>query len=85
MTPNDEAVAADASERDLAITSDAALVRYEAKWQRKLARLQRAHPERWRVPGLSPEEVRDALTLRLIEVVRGGREAHAEYGLPSKE
>jgi hypothetical protein len=73
---------ADERDRDAAIANDAALVRYEAKWNRKLARLQRAHRERWRVPVLSEEEVRDALTLRLIEVVRDGSEraAHARAG-----
>jgi hypothetical protein len=61
---------ADERERDLAATNDTALVSYQRKWERKLARLQRAHPQRWRVPGLSDEEVRDALTLRLIEAIR---------------
>jgi hypothetical protein len=61
---------ADERERDLAAKDDAALVVYQRKWERKLARLQRAHPQRWRVPGLSDEEVRDALTLRLIEAIR---------------
>jgi hypothetical protein len=61
-------------ERDAAAGSDAALVACEASWQRQLGCLQRAHPRRWGVPGLSPEEVRDALTLRLIEAVRAGEE-----------
>jgi hypothetical protein len=63
-------VLADERDRDLAATNDAALVAYQSKWERKLARLQRAHPRRWHVPGLSDEEVRDALTLRLIEAIR---------------
>ncbi len=46
---------------------DAELARYLAAWQSALCRLQRAHPARWRVPGLSDEEVRDALILRLLE------------------
>jgi hypothetical protein len=60
----------DERERDAAVSDDAALVRYHAKWERKLSKLQRAHAQRWRVPGLSTEEVRDALTLRLVEAVR---------------
>lgn len=75
----------DERDRDLAITDDAALVRYQAKWSRKLARLQRAHPGRWRVAGWSDEEVRDVLTLRLIEVVRGDRAAHACFVRPEME
>ena len=43
------------------------LVSYVAKWERSIARMQRAHPARWSVRGWSPEEVRDALTLRLVE------------------
>jgi hypothetical protein len=37
------------------------------QWDRKLRRLQRAHPERWHVATWSDDEVRGALTLRLIE------------------
>lgn len=75
----------DERDRDLAITDDAALVRYQAKWSTRLARLQRAHPARWHVAGWSDEEVRDALTLRLIEVVRGDRAAHARFVRPGME
>lgn len=71
--------AADARERDDAARDDAALVSYQQKWQRRLLRLQRSYPARWRVPGLSDEEVRDALTLRLIEVVRGDRALYQQY------
>jgi hypothetical protein len=46
------------------------LVAYEAKWQKKLVKLQRTYPARWRVAGLSDEEVRALLTLSLIEAVR---------------
>jgi hypothetical protein len=74
-----EPYGADVRERDAAVCSDAALVSYQQKWQRRLLRLQRSYPARWRVPGLSDEEVRDALTLRLIEVVRGDRALHQEY------
>lgn len=63
-------VLAEERERQLASRDDAALVRYLARWEQALCRLQRAHPQRWHVPGLSEEEVRDALTLRLFEAVR---------------
>jgi hypothetical protein len=56
--------------RNLAVTSDAALVAYEDKWRRRLIALQRAHPGRWCVRGLSDEELRDELTLRLIDAIR---------------
>ena len=69
--------------RDAAATDDAALVAYEAKWRRRLVRLQRVHPGRWRVPGLSEEEVRDQLTLGLIEAVR--RLPEGEPGRAGKE
>jgi hypothetical protein len=72
-------------ERDAATTDDAALVRYQAKWDKALARLQRAHPARWSVRGWSTEEVRDALTLRLLEVVRGDRAAHVLYEREGKD
>jgi hypothetical protein len=71
--------ATDAAERDAAAISDSALVNYQQKWERRLKRLQRSYPARWRVPGLSEEEVRDALTLRLLEVVRGDPAAYPEY------
>lgn len=64
-----EAVRADARERAHAARDPSALVAYQDKWTARIARLQRAHPERWHVPGWSPEEVRDALTLRLIEAI----------------
>ncbi len=76
---------ADLLERDRAAVDDVALVRYQAKWDRTLQRLQRAHPERWAVAGLSPEEVRDALTLRLVEVVRGDRDAYGHYDHDRRE
>lgn len=60
---------ADDEARALAGSSGPALARYQQKWDRAFARLQRAHPQRWRVAGLSDEEVRDALTLRLIELI----------------
>ncbi len=66
-------------ERDAARADDLALVRHQTRWERSLARLQRAHPARWSVRGWSPEEVRDALTLHLLEVVRGDPATHARY------
>jgi hypothetical protein len=60
---------ADDEARTLARSSGPELVRYQQKWDRAFARLQRAHPRRWRVAGLSDDEVRDALTLRLIELI----------------
>jgi len=75
----------DRKERDLAARGDAALVAYEAKWQRKLRRLQQAFPERWRVAGLSDEEVRDILTLRLIEAVLRPQAGELELERAGKE
>jgi hypothetical protein len=49
---------------------DQALVGFFDAWQRSLTRLQRAQPARWRVRGLSDEEVRDALSLALFEAAR---------------
>ncbi len=49
---------------------DSTLVRFLDGWQRGLKRLQRAHPARWRVRGMSDEEVRDALLLALFEAAR---------------
>jgi hypothetical protein len=63
-------IAADDCQRLEAARSDAALVAYQTKWERRIELLQRAHPARWRVPQWSEEEVRDALTLHLIEAVR---------------
>lgn len=75
----------DRAERDLARWDDAALVRYEAKWQRRLRRLQQSFPERWRVPGLSDEELRDTLTLRLIEAVRRAAPEELALARPGRE
>jgi hypothetical protein len=55
--------------------NDDLLVTYLAGWHRSLSRLQRAYPARWHVPGLSDEEVRDILTLELLEVVRDDPQA----------
>lgn len=75
----------DERERDLAVTDDEALVAYERKWARRIEKLQRAHPARWYVPGYSDEELRDELTLRLIDAVRtkpGEWACHARPGEP---
>ncbi|MES1188750.1 MAG: hypothetical protein ABUL60_33355 [Myxococcales bacterium] len=72
-------------QRDAARSDDRVLVEYEAKWQRKLRRLQQAHPERWRVAGLSDEEVRDILTLRLIEAVRRASPEELALARPGRE
>jgi hypothetical protein len=50
-----------------------------------LRKLQRANPQRWHVPGLSDEVVRDALTLRLIEAVRGRTTDEPELPLAGEE
>jgi hypothetical protein len=75
----------DVAERDRAIADDRALVSYQAKWQRKLRGLQQSFPERWRVAGLSDEEVRDSLTLRLIEAVRAASPEELALCRPGKE
>ena len=75
----------DRVQRDAARFDDEALVQYEAKWQRKLRRLQQTFPERWRVPGLSDEEVRDLLTLRLVEAVRQAPPAELALSRPGRE
>jgi hypothetical protein len=70
---------------ECAQSSGDALFAYQQKWERTLARLQRAHPRRWRVAGLSDEEVRDALTLRLLELIvvsAGGEHARGRPGKP---
>jgi len=88
LKPTARALAAelrDRKERDLAASGDAALVAYEVKWLRKLRRLQHAFPERWRVAGLSDEEVRDILSLRLIEAVLRPHSGELELEQAGKE
>jgi hypothetical protein len=63
---------ADERERDAAAVSDAALVTYERKWSKRLARLQRMNPARWAVRELSAEELHAELTLRLLDALRSG-------------
>jgi hypothetical protein len=75
----------DRAQRDAARSDDRVLVSYEAKWQRKLCRLQQTYPERWRVAGLSDEEVRDILTLRLIEAVRQASAEDLALARPGRE
>lgn len=74
---------ADDEARALARSNGPALARYQQKCDRAFARLQRAHPQRWRVAGLSDDEVRDALTLRLIELIVA-TPADAPRGRPGK-
>ena len=52
--------------RTALITMD--MIEIHDVWDAKIRRLQRAHPERWHVRGWSDEEVRDALTLRVLEI-----------------
>jgi hypothetical protein len=53
-------------ERDRAlITMD--MIELQRAWDAKIRRMQRAHPARWHVRGWSDEEVRDDLTLRVLE------------------
>jgi hypothetical protein len=76
---------ADERARDLAIEDDAALVAYEAKWTRRLTRLFAVHPARWRLPGLSDEELIGELTLRLIEAVRSRSPELAQHHRAGRE
>ena len=76
---------ADERERDLAVNDPAALIAYETKWSKRLAKLQQTQPARWRVPGLSVEELRDLLTLRLIDAVRTSPKELARHRRPGKE
>lgn len=71
--------------RDAAVTDDGALVQYEARWSSRLARLQRLYPGRWRVPGFSEDELRDELTLRLIDAVRTRPDELAAHHRAGKE
>jgi hypothetical protein len=75
---------ADEREREAAVTDDLELLRYQHKWERKLACLQRAQPQHWAVGGLSPEETRDALTLRLLELLRSDLGAREHYDRAGK-
>ena len=69
----------DDSERELARRNGATLAEYVSRWTRKIAYRQRVHAARWLVPGLSPEEVRDALSLRLWELLSGDRLSERAY------
>jgi hypothetical protein len=71
--------------RDAAMSDDAALVRYVGGWTRRVVKLQQAHPARWHVHGLSPEEVRDALSLALLELLRSPGEVQARYRRAGRE
>lgn len=69
----------DDSERELARQNGSTLAEYVSCWTRKLAYRQRVHAARWSVPALSPEEVRDALSLRLWELLSGDRLSERAY------
>src|SRR5690606_10262647 len=56
--------------RDRARGSDRELCDYQAHWERRIERLTRRYPERFFTPGLSFEELRDSLTLALLDEVR---------------
>ena len=43
------------------------MIELHAAWDAKIRRMQRARPERWHVRGWSDDEVRDELTLRVLE------------------
>jgi hypothetical protein len=76
---------AEQRQRDAAVSDDSALVSYHAKWRGRLLTMQRSHPERWRVRGLSAEEVQDLLTLRLLEAVRGDVEEFSRLARAGRE
>ena len=76
---------ADDSKRVRARGDSAALVRYVDQWTRKIAYRQRAHAARWAVPGLSPDEVRDALGLRLWEVLAADAATELGYCRAGRE
>jgi hypothetical protein len=84
-TPTSRDAEIDLRERDAAVEDDAALVAYERKWRARLERLQRAHRSRWRVRGLSDDEVRDELLLRLVDAIRTKPEERARHLRDGKE
>jgi hypothetical protein len=55
-----------------AARSDDAMQKYLARWDRSIKKFRIAFPRRWRVPGLSDEELRAELQLRLLNRLRGG-------------
>lgn len=75
----------DEAARDAAAVDDAALVAYEQKWTKRLRALQRRFPARWSAPGLSAEELRDELALRLVEAVRTRPEERTRHARAGKE
>ncbi len=75
----------DERERDAAVAGDRALVSYERKWARRLAKLQRLHAARWCLAGLSDSELRDELTLRLIGSLRSPSADRTRYERAGKE
>jgi len=70
MKISEQEVAEDDRLRERALENDQSLLEYVQKWNVAVQRLQRTRPAQWRVSGLSDEEVRDAVTLRLLEILR---------------
>jgi hypothetical protein len=75
-------VAADDCLRERALENDGYLLEYVQKWAAAVERLQRSRPAQWRVAGLSDEEVRDSITLRLLEILRLQPPGFRELGRP---
>ena len=75
----------DDAKRARARGDSAALVRYVDEWTRRISCRQRRHVARWAVPGLSPEEVRDALSLRLWEVLAADTSTELVYCRAGRE
>jgi hypothetical protein len=56
-----------------ALRGDANLAKYLHTGQLLMAQAQRAFPRRWYIPGMTEEDVRGELSIRLLEHVRSGR------------
>lgn len=59
----------DEKDRAQARRDDAAMVRYLARWKKRLSQLQRGRG-RWNVPGIDAEELRDRLTVDLLAAIK---------------
>lgn len=73
----------DECERDEARQDDGKLLDYLVRWEQRIRRLGRRYPERFGAPGLSFDEVCDALTVRLLEALRSP-EHDSEFTRPAK-
>jgi hypothetical protein len=63
----------DEKDRAQAQRDDTSMVRYLARWKKRLSQLQRGHgrrARRWNVPGLDAEELRDRLAVDLLAAVK---------------